>query len=569
MKRSKDTLPRAAGDMAFATAYAAAHDTANAVASYERVWLEYPVSTQAQAAEIELQTLTPLLGASYHSPAAPALLLRATKLMEARNFEQARRELTALAESSTGLEHDLALVRIGVAEQRARHDAVALEYLRAVDVKSPEARAEALYYTVAAARRLNRTEVMDRAVEQLERNHANSDWRLQALVAAGDEYFVLNRPHNFESLYAECYEQFPKLRQAAYCHWRVAFSAYLENRNTAADLLWTHVRSYPDSDKASAALYFLGRLAERASKWDEARAFYAQIQRSFPNYYYAVLARTRMREPELMKAELSPAAATLLNKVNFAPAYLTPAFDPRPSTLIRFERARLLRAAKLDEYADLELRFGADKGEQPAAFGLELARAAQLRAEPHRAIRYLKHYAPGYLLSPVENAPREFWTLAFPLPWREPLEQYATKAGVDPFLVAALVRQESEFDPRAISRARAYGLTQVLPSTGRELSRRLNIRGFTSAMLFEPAVNLQLGTHYLRALLNRFNGNEEEALAAYNAGNSRAAAWLLRSNFHEPAEFVESIPFSETRNYVQVVIRNADLYRRLYAHPAQ
>jgi soluble lytic murein transglycosylase len=131
--------------------------------------------------------------------------------------------------------------------------------------------------------------------------------------------------------------------------------------------------------------------------------------------------------------------------------------------------------------------------------------------------------------------------------------------------VAALIRQESEFNPKALSRARAYGLTQVLPSTGREVSRKLKMRRFNAAMLYQPDVNLRIGTWYLRAMLDQLQGRWEPTLASYNAGKSRVVNWLRWSDFREPAEFIESIPFNETRNYVQSVLRNADIYRRLYA----
>ena len=154
--------------------------------------------------------------------------------------------------------------------------------------------------------------------------------------------------------------------------------------------------------------------------------------------------------------------------------------------------------------------------------------------------------------------------LAFPLPWRAPLFQYSQAEGLDPYMVAALIRQESEFDPAVISAANAYGLTQVLPSTGRELSRRLRLRNFKPKRLLEPDFNLHLGTVYLKSLLDQFGGAWEPTLASYNAGKSRVVAWRNRMEFREPAEFVEAIPFTETRNYVQVVLRNGDLYRRLY-----
>jgi soluble lytic murein transglycosylase len=135
---------------------------------------------------------------------------------------------------------------------------------------------------------------------------------------------------------------------------------------------------------------------------------------------------------------------------------------------------------------------------------------------------------------------------------------------VDPYVVAGLIRQESEFNARVVSHANAYGLTQILPSTGRDLSRRVGMRAFTTAMLFDPAVNLRLGTYYLKILLKSFGGRWEDVLAAYNGGGSRVTKWRRFGEFNEQAEFIETIPFDETRDYVQSVLRNAAVYRRLY-----
>jgi soluble lytic murein transglycosylase len=128
-------------------------------------------------------------------------------------------------------------------------------------------------------------------------------------------------------------------------------------------------------------------------------------------------------------------------------------------------------------------------------------------------IRYIKRYAPAYLSLPLDASTQKLWHLAFPLPYRKALEEFSREYSLDPYIVAGLVRQESEFNTKAISRSNAYGLTQVLPSTGRELSRKLNIRAFRGSMLFEPRTNLEIGTFYLRMLLDQLEGKWEPALA--------------------------------------------------------
>jgi soluble lytic murein transglycosylase len=125
-----------------------------------------------------------------------------------------------------------------------------------------------------------------------------------------------------------------------------------------------------------------------------------------------------------------------------------------------------------------------------------------------------------------------------------------------------LIRQESAFEPEAHSSANAFGLMQLLPTTARRLAKQANIR-YAHARLVDPDYNVRLGTIYVAGLQKQF-GNVESALAAYNAGEDRVASWTAGQNYREPAEFVESIPFTETRQYVQIVTRNADIYRRLY-----
>jgi len=129
-------------------------------------------------------------------------------------------------------------------------------------------------------------------------------------------------------------------------------------------------------------------------------------------------------------------------------------------------------------------------------------------------------------------------------------------------IVAGLVRQESAFDKNAVSHANAYGLMQILPKTARLLARHERI-GYSRARLTDPEYNLRLGTVYLAGLQKTW-GSFEAALAAYNAGEDHVATWRSGRQFSEPAEFVDSIPFTETREYVRIVLRNADMYRRLY-----
>jgi soluble lytic murein transglycosylase len=259
----------------------------------------------------------------------------------------------------------------------------------------------------------------------------------------------------------------------------------------------------------------------------------------------------------------SPAAAAFLSSVTFPARSRVPNFQANATARTRIERATLLKDAGLDTWAEVELRFAAQTEDQPHLMAMELA-TLNVAAKPEIAVRTMKRYAGTGMFLPVDSAPLNFWRLIFPLPYRTELERFAKDYDVDPFLMAGLIRQESEFDARVISVANARGLTQIEPATGRELSRRLKIAPYSTVSLFQPSLNLRLGTYYLKQLNSEVGGKMEVALAAYNAGLTRARTWLTWGEFREPSEFIETVPFTQTRGYIQAVLRNADTYRRVY-----
>ena len=146
------------------------------------------------------------------------------------------------------------------------------------------------------------------------------------------------------------------------------------------------------------------------------------------------------------------------------------------------------------------------------------------------------------------------------------MKKYSSNNALDPYLVASLIRQESEFNPNAVSNKNAVGLMQLLPKVGKGVAKQEKIKHFTPQALFTPDMNLRLGTRYFRAMVDKFGGFEY-ALAAYNAGADRVETWKSYGKYRDPQEFVESIPFTETREYVQAILRNENVYKQLYGTP--
>ena len=553
-------LPQPEGDVTLADCYQASNDLPQAVGFYRQVYYHYLSGAAALRAAGALLTLKDAMGSAFPAPDAAQLLHRADRLLEAKEYAQARKEYQGAAAAGGGAVREQALVRIGAADFFAGKTALAWPYLRDLAVGDADAAAERLYYLAECARQRNDDEQMMSAVGQMAARYQASPWRVKALMTAANRYLLLNRPQDYVPLFQAVYQDFPNAAPAAQSHWKVAFQAYLHDQVEASRLLREHLRQYPAHATAGAALYFLGRNLERSGDVAGARACYRKLAGALENHYYALLARERLKAAPGAAGATPDEIAQFVAGIRFsAPAPV--ATGAAPATQTRIERSRLLRSAGLNDLADTELRFGLRTDGQPALLGMELAASAD---EPHQAMRIMKNSSPEYLNLPVPSAPRQFWELLFPLPYKAEVVRIAKDRDLDPFLLAGLIRQVSEFNPQAVSRAKAYGLTQVRPATGRQFARKAGVSKVTVRVLYQPAANLKIGTSILRSMLDAQGGKVEQMLAAYNAGPQRVVEWMAWSAYREPAEFVESIPFTETRDYVQAVLRNAEMYRRLY-----
>ena len=547
-------LPQPEGDLNLADCYLAANQLPAAADYYQRVYYSYVTGDACSRAAAGIAALKDRMGGEFPKPARALALRHAGLLMDSHDYVKAKAEYSAL-------DGDLARVGAAAADFLRGETKSAWPYLRDLSLPEGEADAQRLYYLTECARRRTDDADMQAALDRLAARYEKSPWRLRALTTAANRYILANRPDDFVPLFRAVYRDFPTSSGAAQAHWKVAFQSYLLNQPDARALLREQLTDYPGlSSVAGAALYFLGRSYERAQDYPSARACYQRILSAFENHYYAMLARNRMKEAEIAHAGASPDTEQFLAAQKFVSIPSVPQMANAP-TNARIERSRVLRAAGLNDLADGEIRFGARRDGQPALLAMELASEA---GATHQGLRLMKLMNPDYLNLPISGAPRKFWELLFPLPYRSDLQRSAETRGLDPYLLAGLIRQESEFNPAAISHARAYGLTQVLPVTGRQFARRAGVTPFSTRLLSQPGPNLKIGSSILKSMLDAQGGSLEQTLAGYNAGPARVSEWLTWANYREPAEFVENIPFTETRDYVQAVMRNAEMYRRLY-----
>ena len=154
--------------------------------------------------------------------------------------------------------------------------------------------------------------------------------------------------------------------------------------------------------------------------------------------------------------------------------------------------------------------------------------------------------------------------LFFPIEYRSYVVKYSEQYDLDPFLVFSVIRVESSFRPDAVSPKNAKGLMQISDKTGKWAAEKINIKEYTSDMLFNPEVNIMIGCWYLKQLIKQFDQNEEIALAAYNAGSGNVSQWLQDRTVSADGVNLDKIPFKETERYLKRVKNSYSVYKKLY-----
>jgi soluble lytic murein transglycosylase len=309
-----------------------------------------------------------------------------------------------------------------------------------------------------------------------------------------------------------------------------------------------YVERYPTGEATARVAYETGKLHERAGRASRARAMYTAATLAEPTSYFAMRAGDNLGVSPLDRVLAEPRPWLGLASEGEAAALVLRRLDALESSGLRAEWDAEFQAATRTF------------AKRPAAL-IALAEGVRDRGYPVPAINL------GWQLWEMRG--REWdgrlLRVVFPFIYRETILREAERKGIDPYLLAGLVRQESSFRHDARSRVDATGLCQIMPSTGEWLAPAAGVRNFDRSLLEVPEVNLRMGAEYLEDLLDRYDGAADLALAGYNAGPGRADRWRRQLPSRDRDAFRDAIPFNETREYVKLVLRNAEVYQRLYS----
>jgi len=434
------------------------------------------------------------------------------------------------------------------AQRLGRHEAAA----KALGLAIPRVPAEQQNaLRLEQARLLLRAGKRDRALEILGRvaaGGAEPD-AAEALWMHGRALEDAQRPGDAAAVYRALATRYPRREVAGGALWRLGWNAYLGGKPVEAAEQWAKLDATGSRAWKLPALYWRGRATEDARGRAAAAPLYVGVLAEAPRSYYGSLATRRLES-------VPPGARPVSVRLPANPVDAV-ADDPGFARVDLLRRLGLVEAA-LEELADVVEQAS---GDTVRLYGFSSAYVRDERY--HMALRIFRRHFATLAASDDPALPQAFWEMLYPFGWRDEVNEAARRWGLDPFLVAAVVREESSYYPRAVSRTGARGLMQLQPSTARPMAEHRGLAFAGGELLDDPRSNIEMGTSFLAGLLGEFK-DARLALAAYNAGPARLRGWWKARRTSDLEAFVEQIPFDETRLYVKRVMLSWDEYRRVY-----
>lgn len=365
-----------------------------------------------------------------------------------------------------------------------------------------------------------------------------------ALFLAANAAHESGQEAGARELYQGLVDRYPGHDRMGHAMMRMAGMAFAAGDYAEAGSIWDeYLAEYPSGRRATEATYWAARARAELDDMAGAEVLFRQIRRQEPDSYYAVLAAARLNEPfwPIPLAECTPWCPNSQRKVD---AWM--------------KGIDLLRAAGFAGEASAQAdQIIAGAGNNRSDM-YALAEALVERGYSQRAIRI------GLRLQGNQTPSARLLRILYPFPFRTLISAEAEYRGLDPFIAAALIRQESMFEQQATSPAGARGLMQIMPATGRALAENLGFEYWHANVLYHPEINVHMGTTYLAHHLDRYAGALPSVFSAYNAGRHRVDVWSRLPEYGDDELFTERIPFRETRNYVKILTRNIAMYRGLY-----
>ncbi len=537
-----------------------AGEVAKAAEAYSHVLYEFPLGPNAPTAAFEIELTRAQKPIEPGSARYKLELGRAERLFASRRHGEARKIFSDLRDAAKGDDQELIALRLAECDYFLKKERAAREALRPLTGEGTSRRGEALFFYAMASRAGGDTATFLTTLRRIATEFPDQTWAEDALDNLGTYYIRANEDEQADAIFRELYERYPRGSNSERAAWKAGWTAYRKGDYVYTARVFEQAASdFPRSDYRPAWLYWSGRAQEQAGAPADAQARYLLTAADYLNSYYGRLAVKR----------LDKAAAERLKARTFVDA-TTGTADALPAN---HDVVRALLDAEMLDDAMNELRFAQRVWADSSTIQATVAWVRQQQAKGERgmqrlitlrnAMNTMRRAYPQFMAAGGEDLPREVLTVIFPLAYWDLIRKHADANGLDPYLVAALIAQESTFVADVKSAANAHGLMQLLPSTARQYARKLKLP-YSARLLTNPEANIRMGTAYLSDKIREF-GDLHLVLASYNAGERAVRRWQAEKPRVDTDEFVDDIPYPETQHYVKKILGTAEDYRRLYA----
>ena len=534
-----------------------------AVLTLRKLFFDAPQSPEAD----KLGDRLAALGGSTAAGDVSMLRRRADKLYDARLYALAGAAYEQIVRQFPNAPTDDAWLRAGISYYKADSFKQSADALTKVRARTPKMAADTLYYLGLAQLSLKTDTAAITTLGELRKSSPSSDRVGDLLFAIGRFYEKRERSDQAAAFYTQLIRQFPQSANSDEAHFWLAWRAHAaKDFANGARLLTEHLANYGSvTENRGKAAFWAAVDTERTGDKARAMALYQGMLKRYGAGWFGLNAERRIER--LKREGVRPANTESDLVLRRAIEGLQPVNLPqetiKDADRERVRKAEQLMAIALHQQAKTELDVAQENAPTSPVVNLRIAQIFRAQGENFAAINALKRSYPDYGQALPEEMTREVWDIFYPLKWWSNIKEESKRHNLDPYQIVGLIRQETIFNPMAKSYANAYGLMQFLPSTAKAVARVNNLGNITTNDLYNPVLSIQLGTAYVRQLQNEF-GRFEYVAAAYNGGETRVRRWVRESPNQEIEEWVEAIPLSQTRLYVQGVYRNTRIYQRLY-----
>ena len=518
------------------------------------LWRKYPEFPEAQAVDQVVQSGQ--LGALPWSPSLEDYFQRGQTWYDLARFEAAIRDLQKfLAGQPHRPNYEQGLFRLGMAHVRLKQYPQAAHVFRRLLENPSEYTGKAAVWLAKVYLRRDQGRRLLKFRDSVPPGlSVDEQARIQWLsgVWAEGERAIQQAVRAYEEAYRTADRS--KIKRDAL--WRLGWLHYQQGGwEDAVEAFDSLAETGPGHHWQNRAHYWKARALERMDRVDEAQTVYGQVAVEWPMTYYGQLSGSRLRDP------LPEGRQPRENRTN-------PVMNGPASSAFRinthFRKATELSKLGLHQEALEELlvvkRQYHDQPQTLYALARHMLELGDFEAPIVIAKRYFRE--------PLERRRISFdsplWRMAYPTGYMPQIRRYAA-SHVDPFLVAGIIREESLYNPKALSSVGAMGLMQLMPETANRIARRLGLVPVDREDLLQGEVNVRLGTAYVGQLLREYQGNLIRAVAAYNAGPAAVKRWIAKFGGRDSDEFVELISYRETRRYVKRVLTSYRIYQTLYS----